>query len=41
MQKKIKKKKILDLEIIAFELVAVNTRLYSERMLVIGFQYVN
>ena len=29
------------LEIIAFELVALNTRFYWERMLVIGCQYVN
>ena len=28
------------LEIIAFELVALNTRFYSERILVIGGQYV-
>ena len=32
---------IFDLEIIAFELVALNTRFYWERILVIGCQYVN
>ena len=30
-----------DLELIAFELVALNTRFYWERILVIGCQYVN
>ena len=40
MQKKIKKI-FLDLEIIAFELVALNTRFYWERMPFIGYQYVN
>ena len=30
-----------DLETIAFELVALNTRFYWERILVIGCQYVN
>ena len=29
-----------DLQIIAFELVALNTRFYWERILVIGYQYV-
>ena len=40
MQKKIEKI-FFSLEIIAFELVALNTRFYSEIMLVIGWQYVN
>ena len=40
MQKKIEKI-FLDSEIIAFELVALNTRFSWERMLVIGCQYVN
>ena len=40
MQKKIQKT-FFDLEIVAFELVALNTRFYWERMLVIGCQYVN
>ena len=40
MQKKIQKF-FFDLEIIAFELVALNTRFYWERILVIGCQYVN
>ena len=31
---------IFDLEIIAFELVALNTRFYWERILVIGCQFV-
>ena len=39
MQKKVQKI-FLDFEIIAFELVALNTRLYWERILVIGCQYV-
>ena len=40
MQKKIQKI-FLDFEIIAFELVALDTRFYWERILVIGSQYVN
>ena len=40
MQKKIQEI-FFDLEIISFELVALNTRFYWERMLVIGCQYVN
>ena len=40
MQKKIQKI-FLDFEIIAFELVALDTRIYWERILVIGCQYVN
>ena len=40
MQKKIQKI-FFDLEIIVFEFVALNTRFYWERMLVIGCQYVN
>ena len=40
MQKKIQKI-FLDFEIIAFELVALDTRFYWERILVIGCQYVN
>ena len=39
MQKKIQKT-FFDLEIVAFELVALNTGFYWERMLVIGCQYV-
>ena len=39
MQKKIQKISF-DLEIIAFELVALNTCFYWERILVIGCQYV-
>ena len=39
MQEKIKKI-FLDLEKIAFKLVALNTRFYWERILVIGCQYV-
>ena len=39
MQEKIQKI-FLDLEKIAFELVALNTRCYWERILVIGCQYV-
>ena len=35
MQKKIAKI-VFDFEIIEFELVALNTRFYSERMLVVG-----
>ena len=34
-------KKFFDFEIIAFELVALDTRFYWERILVIGCQYVN
>ena len=40
MQKKIQKM-FFGLLIIAFELVALNTRFYSEKILVIGCQYVN
>ena len=40
MQKKIAKI-VFDLEIIAFELVPLDTRFYWERILVIGCQYVN
>ena len=40
MKKKIHKI-FFDLEIIAFELVALNTRLYWERIIVIGCQYVD
>ena len=40
MQKKMQKI-VFDLEIVAFELVALNTRFYWERKLVIGCQYVN
>ena len=40
MQKKIEQI-FFDFEIIAFELVALNNRFYSERILVIGCQYVN
>ena len=40
MQKKIEQF-CFDLEIIAFELVALNTRFYWERILVIMCQYVN
>ena len=40
MQKKFLKI-FFDFEIIAFELVALNTRFYWERILVIGCQYVN
>ena len=40
MQKKIEKI-FFDLEIIAFELVALNTCFYLERIVVIGHQYVN
>ena len=40
MQKKIEKL-FFSYDIITFELVALNTRFYWERMLVIGCQYVN
>ena len=40
MQKKVQKI-FLDFETIAFELVALNTRFYWERIHVIGCQYVN
>ena len=40
MQKKLQKK-FFDLEIIAFELVVLNTRFCWERTLLIGCQYVN
>ena len=40
MQKKIEKI-FFDLEIVAFELVVLNTRFSWERMLLIGCQYVN
>ena len=40
MQKKILKI-FFGLKIIAFELVALNTRFYRERMLVVGYQHVN
>ena len=40
MQKKILKI-LFDFEIIAFELVSLNTRTYWERRLVSGCQYVN
>ena len=40
MQKKFQKI-FFDLEINAFELVALNTRFYWERILVIGYQYIN
>ena len=40
MQKKIEQI-FFDLEIIASEFVALNTRFYWERILVIGSQYVN
>ena len=40
MQKKIQKI-FFDFEIIAFELVPLDTRFYWERILVIGCQYVN
>ena len=39
-QKKIQKI-FFDLELIAFELIALNTRFYLERTLIIGCQYVN
>ena len=40
MKQKIEKT-FYDLEIIAFEVLALNTRFYWERILVIGCQYVN
>ena len=40
MQKKIEKI-FFDFEIIAFELVALNSRFYRERILVVGCQYIN
>ena len=40
MQKKIQKK-FFSFQIIAFELVSLNTRFYWERILVIGCEYVN
>ena len=40
MEKKFQKT-LSDFEIIAFEYVALNTRFYCERILVIGCQYVN
>ena len=40
MQKKVQKM-FSDLEIIAFELAALNTHFCLERILVIGYQYVN
>ena len=40
MQQKVEKISF-DFEIIAFELVALGTRFYSERILVIGCQHVN
>ena len=40
MQQKIEKR-FFDLEKIAFEVVALNTRFYWERILAIGCQYVN
>ena len=40
MQKTVEKK-FLDFETIAFELVALNTPFYWERILVIGCEYVN
>ena len=40
MQKKVQKI-VFDLETIAFELVVLNTHFWLERILVIGFQYVN
>ena len=40
MQQKIQKI-FFDFEIIAFELVALNTRFYWERIVSIGCQYVN
>ena len=40
IQKKVQKM-FLDFEIIAFELVLLNTRFYWERILVIGRQYVS
>ena len=40
MQKQIQKI-FFDFEVIAFELVLLNTRLYLERTLVIGCEYIN
>ena len=40
MQKKLQKI-YFDLQILAFELVALNTRFYLERIFVIGCHYVN
>ena len=40
MQKKIQKI-FFDLEIIAFEMFALNTHFYWKRILVIGCQYIN
>ena len=40
MKKKVEKI-FLDFEIIAFELVQLNTRFYWEKIVVIGCQYVN
>ena len=40
MEKKIQKR-FFHFEIIAFELVALNTRFYWENILVIGFHYAN
>ena len=40
MKKKVEKI-FLDFEIIAFELVRLNTRFYWEKIVVIGCQYVN
>ena len=40
MQKEIQKM-FSDFEVIAFELVLLNTRLYWERTLVIGCEYIN
>ena len=40
MKKKVQKI-FLDFEIIAFELVQLNTRFYWEKIVVIGCQYVN
>ena len=39
-QKKIQKT-FFDLELIAFELIALNPRFYLQRILIIGCQYVN
>ena len=40
MQKEIQKM-FSDFEVIAFELVLLNTRLYWERTRVIGYEYIN
>ena len=40
MQKKVKES-FFDFEIIAFELIALNTRFYWENILVIGCHYTN